>query len=71
MTLDDLLAACAERIPPQPQSFDTDRRLLSPALDALVTAIRQSDERFAFDRDGRPAAIAAVRHALRLFYRLQ
>jgi len=64
MTLHDLLAACAQRIPAQPQSFDADRHLISPALDELVAAIRQSDNRFAFDRDGRPGAIAAVRHAL-------
>ena len=34
------------------------------ALDALLEAIRGLDSRFAFDREGRPEAIAAVRHAL-------
>jgi hypothetical protein len=63
-TLDTLAAACAERIPSAPSSFQEDRPLLGDALDALVAAVGDSHERFAFDRDGRPAAIAAVRHAL-------
>jgi hypothetical protein len=33
-------------------------------LDALLDAIRMVDARFHFDRDGRPGAIEAVRHAL-------
>ena len=33
-------------------------------LDALLDAVRALDARFAFDRQGRPGAIEAVRHAL-------
>ena len=33
-------------------------------LDALLEAIRTLGSRFHFDREGRPGAIAAVRHAL-------
>jgi hypothetical protein len=33
-------------------------------LQALVAAIARLDARYAFDRDGRPDAIAAIRHAL-------
>src|SRR4051812_42075766 len=62
--LHDLIAACAERIPAQPRSFQDDHPRLAPDLDALLTAIRESHERFAFDRDGRPGAVAAVRRAL-------
>jgi hypothetical protein len=63
-TLPDLVAACARRIPARPQSFQHDRPRLAPDLDALMAAIRQSDDRFAFDDDGRPGAVAAVRRAL-------
>jgi hypothetical protein len=63
-TLDTLAADCAGRIPQTPGSFQDDRAALGEALDALLTAVRHSDERFAFDRDGRPGAVAAVRHAL-------
>ena len=55
---------CAETIPSAPGSFAEDRAALAPHLDALIGALRQSDERFAFDSDGRPSAIAAVREAL-------
>jgi len=63
-TLDDLLSACAARIPSTPRSFDEDRAALGADLNAVLTAIRDSDARFAFDREGRPGALAAVRHAL-------
>jgi hypothetical protein len=63
-TLDTLAAACAERIPSAPSSFQDDRPALGDALDALLAAVRDSHDRFAFDRDGRPGALAAVRHAL-------
>ena len=33
-------------------------------LDALIAAVRALDARFNFDLEGRPGAIAAVRHAL-------
>ncbi len=35
-----------------------------PEFEALLTAVKQSDARFAFEREGRPEAIAAVREAL-------
>lgn len=63
-TLDTLAADCAARIPQSSRSFAEDRPALSAALEALLDAVRQSDARFAFDREGRPDAIAAVRHAL-------
>jgi hypothetical protein len=63
-TLHDLLAACAQQIPARPQTFEDDRTKLAPHLDALMAAIRDSNQRFAFDRDGRPGAVTAVRHAL-------
>ena len=37
--------------------------------DALLRAIRDLDARFAFDRDGRPGAVTAVREALPLMER--
>jgi len=55
---------CAETIPSAPGSFAEDRAALAPHLDALIGTLRQSDERFAFDSEGRPSAIAAVREAL-------
>ena len=57
-------AKCAETIPSEPSSFADDRAALATHLDALIGALRQSHERFAFDLEGRPAAIAAVREAL-------
>ena len=63
-TLDTLAAACAERIPSAPSSFQEDRPVLGEALEALIAAVRDSHDRFAFDREGRPGAVAAVRHAL-------
>jgi hypothetical protein len=63
-SLDDLLSACAARIPSTPRSFHEDRPALGAELDAVLTAIHDSDARFAFDREGRPGALAAVRHAL-------
>ena len=57
-------AKCADTIPSEPSSFAEDRAALATHLDALIGALRQSHERFAFDLEGRPAAIAAVRDAL-------
>ena len=34
------------------------------SLDALLAAIRDLGAQYAFDREGRPGAVAAVRHAL-------
>ena len=42
---------------------------LASEYDALLRAVRALDARFAFDREGRPGAIAAVREALPLMER--
>ena len=55
---------CARGIPPEARSFADDRASFAEALDGLLGAVRQSHERFAFDLEGRPGAIAAVREAL-------
>ena len=57
-------AECARAIPAGARSFDEDRSAFETALGKLVKAVCTSQERFAFDREGRPAAIAAVREAL-------
>lgn len=59
-----LASACADRIPTDATSFHTDADALGPSWQALVTAIAGSDPGYTFDRDGRPNAIMAVRHAL-------
>ena len=41
-----------------------DRHSLEHQFQRTLDAVKASDSRFAFDRDGRPAAIAAVRAAL-------
>jgi hypothetical protein len=45
-------------------TFDDAKRIAEPEYAALLAAIRSSNPRFAFDRDGRPGAIDAVREAL-------
>jgi hypothetical protein len=45
-------------------SFADATRTLEREYDELLRAVRAVDARFAFDREGRPAAIAAVREAL-------
>jgi len=45
-------------------SFDDVRRRAGEQYLALLQAIRARHERFAFDRDGRPGAVNAVREAL-------
>src|SRR5688572_237297 len=57
-------AECARAIPAEARSFDEDRSAFVAALDGLVSAVRASHERFAFDSEGRPGAVAAVREAL-------
>ena len=57
-------AECAGAIPADARSFNDDRASFAEALDALLRAVRSSHERFAFDLEGRPGAIAAVREAL-------
>jgi len=56
-----LARACAEEVPTLASS---EQLLRHPAFEALLQAIRQQDARFAFERAGRPEAIAAVRDAL-------
>ena len=41
-----------------------DRDAIEQQFQRILTAVRNSHPRFAFDRDGRPGAIAAVRGAL-------
>src|SRR5215210_5510535 len=45
-------------------SFDAVRQRAASEYAALLNAVRKVHERFAFDRDGRPGAIHAVREAL-------
>ena len=59
---------CAERLAVglagTEQSFDDARQRAPGEYAALLEAVRGAHERFAFDRDGRPGAIGAVREAL-------
>ena len=50
-------------------SFAATGPAVASAYDDLLRAVRAVDARFAFDREGRPAAIAAVREALPLMER--
>ena len=58
-----LAAACAARLN---DLVSADAAVLEPDFRALLDAVRRTDPRFDFDRDGRPGAIAAVREALPL-----
>ena len=51
------------------ESFAEASAGLASEYDALLRAVRALDARFAFDREGRPGAIAAVREALPLMER--
>lgn len=61
-----LADSCAASLPDltSGEAASADSNLL-----ALLTALRDADPRFAFDREGRPNAIAAVREALPLMER--
>lgn len=59
-----LASACADQIPTSATSFHTDADGFGPSWQALLTAIATSDPGYTFDREGRPNAIMAVRHAL-------
>ena len=50
-------------------SFDAARRRAEPEYLALLSAVRHAHERFAFDREGRPHAVTAVREALPMMER--
>ena len=62
--LANLAVACARRLPVSPGSFRDDAARFERELAGLVAAVKATDERFNFDVDGRPGAIAAIRHAL-------
>jgi len=59
-----LASACARQIPDSPTSFADDAIGFQTALNALLAAIAASHPRYAFDREGRPQALQAVRSAL-------
>jgi hypothetical protein len=61
-----LADACAIRLP---AARTAEAISLDPSFQALLDAIRRSEARFAFEREGRPEAIAAVRDALPLVER--
>ena len=64
---------CAERLAAsladEEQSFEAAGRRMEQEYQRLLNAVRQVHQRFAFDRDGRPGAIHAVREALPLMQR--
>ena len=64
--LAQLADACAIRLP---AALSAEALAHEPTFQALINAVRQSDPRFAFEREGRPGAIAAVREALPLMER--
>jgi len=57
---------CAIRLP---AALSAEAVALEPSFQELLNAIRESDPRFAFEREGRVEAIAAVREALPLMER--
>ena len=59
-----LASACAASLPQVTSTFAGDVGSFEHAWQRLLMAVARSDDRFAFDRDGRPAAIDAVRRAL-------
>ena len=61
---DELVARLADE-----QSFDAVRQGAEHEYVALLHAVRRTHERFAFDRDGRPHAVNAVREALPMMER--
>jgi hypothetical protein len=56
--------AFAARVPAHPSSFSEDFHGFDRELHALLDAVRALDSHLAFDLEGRPAAIAAIRLAL-------
>jgi hypothetical protein len=58
-----LASACVQQLSSSPTSFADDTAFQS-RLTALLAAVAAGDARFAFDRDGRPPALQAVRTAL-------
>jgi hypothetical protein len=70
---DTELTRCAETLVAsltgEDPSFDAVRQRAEREYLALLNAVRKTHERFAFDRDGRPGAINAVREALPMMER--
>jgi hypothetical protein len=64
---------CAEQLAARlragAHSFDEARQDAEREYLDLLHAVRATDQRFAFDRDGRPGAVGAVREALPLMER--
>jgi len=56
--------ALAARLPPTGTSFAGDLQHFDAEFRELLEAVRHHDAAFAFDREGRPAAVAAIRAAL-------
>ena len=54
----------ATRLTGTERSFAAARQHVEAEYLALLNAIKATHERFAFDRDGRPGAVNAVREAL-------
>jgi hypothetical protein len=63
-TLDHLAAACARRLPRSSATFQEALPAFESQWRELLAAVAGSHERFAFDLQGRPAAVTAVRNAL-------
>jgi hypothetical protein len=65
---DTELSRCAEdlaaSLPGDDPNFDAARTRAEREYLALLHAVRKTHARFAFDRDGRPGAVNAVREAL-------
>jgi hypothetical protein len=59
----------AVRLAGDEPSFEAARERAEPEYLALLDAVRQAHDRFAFDRDGRPSAVNAVREALPMMER--
>jgi hypothetical protein len=59
-----LAAQCAKRLPASSRSFREDASEFANELAALVNAIKQTSDAYAFDLEGRPGAISAIRLAL-------
>jgi hypothetical protein len=62
------VARCADQLAARltfgESSFGAARQQAQPEYSALLDAVTRRDARFAFDREGRPAANGAVREAL-------
>jgi hypothetical protein len=59
-----LASRCVTELPANPTSFHHDVEAFRAAFEQLVAAVSRADARYAFDRDGRPAAVQAVKGAL-------